>query len=94
MDTTTTEGILQAKGGRGGKGKDPAFTLWPDRPGERAPPLDRDPIGLFDDDAADYQGPVQTSKRQRRNVRAALLNRTFRNWTQDQREAGDIHLKR
>ena len=82
-DTTTTTGVLAAFGGPKGQGKKPPFTLWPDRPGRRQPPLDTDPI------EDDPERP-KASRRQMRNIRGALLLRSFRNWVDVREEALNI----
>ena len=65
----TTQDVLRKKGGPKGKGKEPPFSLWPDRPGSRQPSLDDDPISRWrDDDDAGTAKVVKTSKRQKRNL--------------------------
>ena len=89
--TLTTEGVLQKKGGRTGKGKPAPWTLWPDRPGAGQAPLDQDPIDEWDDNDDDDGQKVHTTKRQRRNIRGALMNRSFRRWVHNVSEAANIH---
>ena len=91
--TTTTEGILQTFGCAGkGKGKPPPFSFWPNPPGSAQPPLDTDPMDtrLDDDDPA----VAKATKRQRRNLRAVLVNRSFRTWVRTRVEASHYAQKK
>ena len=76
----TTSQVLRAKGKPSLKGNDPPCSLWQDRPGADQAPLDSDPIETWNDDDDDENKPVRASKRRKRNVRNALLHRSFRNW--------------
>ena len=76
----TTQSVVSTFGGSKGQGKEPPYSLWPERPGLGEPPLDSDPVEQWDDDHNEEQGPTRTTKRQRRNIRTVLLNRSFRNW--------------
>ena len=84
--TTTTQGVVQRLAGPTGKGKPTTFSLWPDRPGPGQPPLDSDPVEQWEDLTEEGQAPATTTKRQRRNIRAALLNRSFRQWVRTREE--------
>ena len=93
-DLTTTAAVVQAQGGPKGRGKPPGFTLWPNRPGKGSEPLAGDPIQPWDTGKGqdDPNVPAPT-KRQRRNLRAAILSRSFRNWATERDEAIHIHKK-
>ena len=72
--------MKRSKGKPSLKGKDPPCSLWQDRPGADQAPLDSDPIESWNDDHDDENKPVKASKRRKRNVRGALLGRSFRNY--------------
>ena len=75
--------------GRKGKGNAVPFSLWPDRPGPEQPPLDTDQVEQWDDlEEEDTPGPARkASRREKRNIRGAILNRSFRRWVQTREEA-------
>ena len=88
--TTTTQRVVQPWAGPTGQGKPPAVSLWPTQPGPGQPPVGNALVKQWNDFAEEDRAPAMTTKRQRRNIRAALLNRSCWQWVCT-RERRSIH---
>ena len=80
---TSTAAVVKAMGGTKGRGKRPPFNVWPQRPGSQQQPLSSDPIEQWDPQDEQDTGSEKPTRRQKRNIRGALLMRSFRNWVDD-----------
>ena len=84
--------MVEAFGGPKGKGKKGPFSIWPEAPGTAEAPTDSDPIEQWQGEDTDDQPRSTTTKRQRRNIREALLNGSFRAWVKMRQEVGILPL--
>ena len=75
-----------------GKGKKPPTALWLDRPKTGTAPTDADPIEQWQGEDTGDEPAKATTKRQRRNIREALLYRSFRTWVTTREEVRTLPL--